>query len=302
MLTNPDSVDCIAHHRHDGRKSRTLSECLSKRFVPWGQLSVFIQICLEKHRLSKSGRLRVRLEKDVFDGQRSALVEQRRGPLVSGPFPLDVRQPTRYILLLELAVLAYHARLAHVKHLARQLPAHHVNAVFRFPFHSLEMRSRNLTKPHTRIRVLEATVFMVPFQKIELSFKHGFAASGIRVQRIENLQDSVVYPASLDLDAYCSACFGVAEACHCTWSRKGRPEPSYCRFGLPRGRRSFYLRDTSAGTWATRKPRLPPRNSGVFPPRCADQQFQAMSYQLPPRRTRVEPLAGPFGSSSGETA
>jgi hypothetical protein len=50
------------------------------------------------------------------------------------------------------------------------------------------------------------------------------------------------------------------------------------------------------GTRATRKPRLLFRCPGGFLPRNADRQFWAVSYQLPPRYTRIEPSAAPGGS------
>lgn len=45
------------------------------------------------------------------------------------------------------------------------------------------------------------------------------------------------------------------------------------------------------GAAAGRKPRLSFRLSGVFLLRLADRQFGAVLFQLPPRFTRLEPVA-----------
>ena len=58
----------------------------------------------------------------------------------------------------------------------------------------------------------------------------------------------------------------------------------------------------SAGTRETRKPRLPYRSPGPRQMRDADRQNHAGKYQLPPRTTRSEPVAGPVGSSVGDFA
>ena len=52
------------------------------------------------------------------------------------------------------------------------------------------------------------------------------------------------------------------------------------------------------GTKTRRKPTSPVRSPGAAPWRQADRQSSALPLQLPPRRTRPEPLFGPFGSFS----
>ncbi len=63
-------------------------------------------------------------------------------------------------------------------------------------------------------------------------------------------------------------------------------------------RRGLYLLD---GLRTSRKPRLIAPHDGIFLIRDADRQLVAPMFQLPPRETRLEPVAGPVGSFSGES-
>ena len=58
----------------------------------------------------------------------------------------------------------------------------------------------------------------------------------------------------------------------------------------------------SPRTSETRKPRMLLRLAGKLWKRSADRQRSAGEDQLPPRLTRNKPLAGPVGSSVGESA
>ncbi len=54
------------------------------------------------------------------------------------------------------------------------------------------------------------------------------------------------------------------------------------------------------GSRTTRNPTLSLRYAGSTSTRWAQRQLAGASYQLPPRVTRLEPVAGPCGSSTGD--